>query len=258
MNRGRFILVLAIVSGIFTASSFAKEIQPVFKDNGQLRKGIGEGKSIMFIGPHPDDEASIAGTIALAAGEKGSSVYVLCFGSMENVRRANVDIPSRLKAIRWISGKYLKDYLFLDEDFTVITPKVAADIKPRLIRKLEDIKPDIVITFSPAGYYGHQNHRVASKIITEACGQLSYKPQVYFVINTDQELNVKSREYRKYPPTDIVGLDDYSEKLGKTLWLAKLEIWNHYSDSVPVIMGAMARTKQLEKNDHKEYFLRVK
>jgi len=257
MNKIRLLLISVLVSGMFATGASARQAPLTFRDSGELQKDIDSGKTVMFIFPHPDDEAWVAGTLALVAADKGTFCYVCCLGSVANVRSENIDVPSRLQAIRWLTKTYLRDYIFLENNFTSITPKMLTAMKPSLIEAIEDKKPDIIITFSPAGYDGNINHRMASKLVGEAYYSLSYKPKLYYVINIDQELQMKAREYRKYPPTDIIDLDAFSEKMAKTIWDAKLEIWRRYSDSSPVLMGITARTKRLENNDHKEYFMKV-
>ena len=257
MNKIRLLLIGVLVSGLFMTSAFARQAPLTFRNTGELQKDIDSGKTVMFIFPHPDDEAWVAGTLVLVAGDKSTFCYVCCLGSVANVRAENIDVPSRLQAIRWLTKTYLRDYIFLDNNFTAITPKMLMAMKPKLIETIEDKKPDIIVTFSPAGYDGNHNHKMVSKLVGEAYYSLSYKPKFYYVINIDQELQMKVREYRKYPPTDIIELDVFSEKMGKALWDAKLEIWRRYSDSSPALMGITARTKRLENNDHKEYFMNV-
>jgi LmbE family N-acetylglucosaminyl deacetylase len=251
-------LVGLAVFAVSVSGASARQAPLTFRDSGELQKDIDSGKTVMFIFPHPDDEAWVAGTLAMVAADKGTFCYVCCLGSVANVRSENIDVPSRLQAIRWLTKAYLRDYIFLENNFTSITPKMLTAMKPRLIEAIEDKKPDIIITFSPAGYDGNINHRMASKLVGEAYYSLSYKPKLYYVINIDQELQMKAREYRKYPPTDIIDLDVFSEKMDKTIWDAKLEIWRRYSDSSPALMGITARTKRLENNDHKEYFMKVR
>lgn len=258
MKKTRLVPIIIAAFCLISTAAFAKSAPMTFKDHGTLRKDIESGKSIMFVCPHPDDEVFIAGTIALVGGDKGIFCYICCLGSLDNVRRENVDIPSRIKAIRWLDKTYLKDYLFLDNNFKVITPKIANEMKKQVAYIIEQKKPDIIITFSPSGYDGNKNRSITSRVVTDIYHLLSYQPKLYFVINFDQELSFKAREYRKYPPTDIIDLNTYSEKLGKTLWIAKLEIWDRYSDSVPVIMNVMARKARLENNDHKEYFMKAR
>jgi LmbE family N-acetylglucosaminyl deacetylase len=258
MKKINLLLIIAAIVGLSCPEVFAKAKSTGFKNKGDLQKDIEESKTAMFVCPHPDDEVFIAGTIAFSEKDKDNIFYVLCVGSLDNVRKESIDVPSRIKAIRWLDKTYLKDYIFLDNIFTKIEPKMAQEIKKQVAYMIEERKPDIIITFSPAGYDGNHNRKMISKIVTDACLLLSYRPKVYYVINMDQELQFKAREYRKHPPTDIIDLNVDSKRLGKSVWEAKLEIWSHYSDSVPAIMGIMAHTERLEKNDRKEYFMRAR
>jgi hypothetical protein len=60
-----------------------------------------------------------------------------------------------------------------------------------------------------------------------------------------------------YHPTDIINLNVYSNELGKTFWDAKLEVWRHYSSSIPDLARLLVDTKFLQNNDEKEYFRKV-
>jgi hypothetical protein len=88
---------------------------------------------------------------------------------------------------------------------------------------------------------------------------LGYEADMYYLINMNQDLapNKANREYENYPPTDAINLDAYSAKLGKTFWEAKLEVWEHYSHSIPDLEKLLNNTEKLQNNDRKEYFTRA-
>jgi len=244
---GIIILALVLSSSIAWAA----------EDKNELLKDIMGKKSIMWIGPHPDDEIAVAGTLALACADNGNKGYIVCLGSLQNIMRG-VNIGLRKDAIDYFSKKYFIEYKFLDAKFTVMTPKVLKALRSKLITFIEQNKPAVIITFSPAGYYGNRNHIATSRLVTEVVSDLSYKPKLYYVINMDQEMVRPVYEYEEYPPSDIVNLDVYSVQIGKTLWDAKLDIWQKYSSSVPIIKGFLSDKKRIKRSDHKEYFRKEK
>lgn len=220
-----------------------------------LVKDIEDGKSIMWIGPHPDDEMFMSGTFALACGDRGNKCYVLCVVSVDNIN-PDLNITARKEAIAWFTKTYLTERF--DLNFSRPPAFNLDDVKKQIFNKVEAIKPDIIITFSPYGYFDQQDHIATSKIVTEVYKQLSYKPKIYYIINMDQDIVVKSQyEYRQYPPTDIIDLNVYSNKLGKTFWEAKVEFLEHYAQSIPDLQKLLNSRERMQKNDRKEYFMRV-
>ena len=210
----------------------------------------------MWIGPHPDDEMFMAGTIALASGDRGNKCYVLCVVSVDNIN-PDLNITKRKEAIAWFTKTYLTEYIDLNysrpPDFNW------ENISTQIYNTVEAIKPDVIVTFTPYGYDNNPDHVTLSKSVTDIYDQLSYKPKIYYIINMDQDLppNSQNYEYKKYPPTDVINLNVHSTKLGKTFWDAKLEIWGHYAQSIPDLQKLLNDYKRLQNNDEKEYFMKV-
>jgi LmbE family N-acetylglucosaminyl deacetylase len=262
------IIMILFLSGCLTPSP---------SNEGALQKEIDKGKSIMFIDPHPDDgELFMSGTFALASS-RGNACYIVCVGSIENVPPA-FNRTARRESIHWFNETYLKEYVILgnlyhsnnqpttEEEETgnksksqlVDNQTFINNIKLQLVEVINEKKPDIIVTFTPYGYYGHPEHIAVSKIVTDIYSQLSYKPKIYYVINMDQDLVAKKHyEYEKYTPTDVINLQNYSTKLGKTFWDAKLEVWEHYSSSVPGLSQLLNNNARIQNNDEKEYFMKV-
>ncbi len=227
-------------------------------DINNLQNAIDDGKSIMFIQPHSDDsEIFMPGTLALAGGDRGNKCYIVCIKSLEDMLQS-FDKAARQDEIQWFEDNYLEEYIFLSGSFPSIDNTVSDEIELQLINIIETIKPDTLSTFSPCGYYGHKEHITTSLIVYNICKKLSYKPSLYYVINNNQDITLKKHyENQLYPPTDIINLDVYSNKLGKTYWETKLEIWEKYSESVPSLKRLLADTERLQNNDRKEYFMKV-
>lgn len=224
----------------------------------QLLDTIKNSKSIMWIGPHPDDENSVAGTLALACGHYEKDCYVFALSLIENIQpegepASPYEIKARQEAVDWLEATYLKEYIILPGGRE---GKTAEQIYAQVKSIINEKKPDIILTFSPYGYYGHPDHQVTSKALTKMVNELDYRPKLYYVINTDQEMKVKHFEHEKYPPTDFIDLKFYSDKLGKTAWDAKIEIHQKYATSVPLVTEMLSDQK-LQNTDKREYFKSV-
>jgi LmbE family N-acetylglucosaminyl deacetylase len=199
-----------------------------------LLNDLQSGKSIMWIDAHPDDELAVAGTLALACQNKRIDCWIICIGSLENVvstiagktdQEVRID---RNETIEWMKKNYLKDYILLGNRFSAVTDK--EKIKPQLKQKIEELRPDILLVFTPYGYSNNKNHQDVSDMVLDLVDELSYKPGVYMVVNDDTIIK-RQREYLKYPPTDLIPLT-INLLDGRTAWDAKLEIWENYRSSV--------------------------
>ncbi len=228
----------------------------------ELEKDINNGMSIMMIEPHPDDEVYTPG-IFMIAGNKGNKCWVVALISVDHIPEQARE--ARRQAISWFEEKYLEEYINLgmargiagkwhgwEWDFETI--------KAKYKEVIEEKQPDILLTFSPYGSCDLPEHYEISNIITNIWDELTYepKPKIYWFINTDQGPRVEEcNEDEHYPPTDVLNLDTYSDKLGMTYWEAKIEIWQKYAPSVPPLYNILD-PDFLEKNDKKEYFVRYK
>ncbi|MFA7677103.1 MAG: PIG-L family deacetylase [Candidatus Omnitrophota bacterium] len=232
-----------------------------FHDNGDLRRSIQSGKKIMIVEPHSDDEIFIAGTIAYACGQRDNQCYVVNLGSLSDFLNKN-EIALREKTLKWMNEEYLQEYINLNNSWrdTFGWGMGKDDIekmKPQLKKVIEEKRPGIILTFSPYGYSGHQNHKVTSAMVMEVYDELSYKPEVYYFINVFPQFS----EYKKYPPTDIIDLKACSSNHESSLIDAKLEILQEYSNTVPFLKKILKdkdNPKVEEETYIKEYFRKAK
>ncbi|MDD3297076.1 MAG: PIG-L family deacetylase [Candidatus Omnitrophica bacterium] len=251
-----FLILVLILSGCMKPVDTGR-----FCDNGDLRRSIQSGKKIMIIEPHSDDEIFIAGTIAYACGQQDNECYVLNLGTISDFLNES-QIALREKTIKWMNEEYLQGYINLNNSWRNVFGwgMGKADIekiKPQLKEAIEEKKPGIILTFSPYGYEGHQNHKATSAMVSEIYDELSYKPEVYYFINVFPQFS----EYKKYPPTDIIDLKAYSKDPENPLLDAKLKILEEYSDTVPFLKNILKDkdNPKVEENTYiKEYFRRVK
>ncbi|NQU99197.1 MAG: PIG-L family deacetylase [Parcubacteria group bacterium] len=221
-----------------------------------LLQEINEGKSIMWIGPHPDDENTIAGTIAFACGHQENECYVFSLKEIDEISE-NWDKDLRREANKWLETEYLEEYIYLDIG---ILGELKEIIASKALKIIKEKKPEVILTFSPSGYYGHPEHKATSLGLLEYYNEFGYKPSMYQIINMDNPpiFGKEYFEYKKYLPTDEIDLDFYSEILKKTIWDAKIEIIEKYSSTMAASAEIIADMEKLEDLDKKEYFRKVK
>lgn len=126
---------------------------------------------------HPDDESlAIGGTLAKYASE-GVETHLLCatrgergwFGPLDDypgpfalgqIREQELDAAADVLGLRSVR--------FLDECDGDLDQANPARVVARIVRRLREIRPDVVVTFGPDGIYGHPDHIAISQLTTTA------------------------------------------------------------------------------------------
>jgi LmbE family N-acetylglucosaminyl deacetylase len=140
-----------------------------------------EGKRLLAVLAHPDDEVfGLGGTLALY-GSKGVEVSLVCAtrGEVGEIAAESQATPETLGAVREQELRCSADVLGIDEviflDYrdsgmagTVENEDPRAfmnaqddEVVLKLVRIMRQIRPDVVITFDPHGGYGHPDHIAA-------------------------------------------------------------------------------------------------
>lgn len=154
-------------------------------------------KRTLAIFAHPDDENAVAGSIAYYA-RQGVRVALICTTSGEagEISDPSLATPENLGTVReaelrcacnvlGISDLYLLGYCDSGMDGAPENEKETAfiradpeEVRFRLVELMRRIKPHVVITFEPQGWYGHPDHIATSRYATEAF-HLSGNPDAY-------------------------------------------------------------------------------
>ncbi len=147
-------------------------------------------KRLLFVFAHPDDESLFSGTMAHYV-QRGVQVTLVCAtkGEAGEIRDPSLATPDNLGTAReaelrcacdviGIENLHLLGYCDSGMDGTpendLPTAFIQADpdeVRLKLIRLIRDVKPHIVVTFEPQGWYGHPDHIFTSRYTTEAYHQ---------------------------------------------------------------------------------------
>jgi LmbE family N-acetylglucosaminyl deacetylase len=126
---------------------------------------------VMIIYPHPDDEILSAGGVmqmlakttaevnwvVLTKGERGTAD-----GSVINMlAQVRAKEASRIAKLLNVDNSYFLD--FPDGDLVNQTTK----LREKLTELVNQIEPELIITYDESGLYGHPDHVVASKIVRQ-------------------------------------------------------------------------------------------
>ena len=178
----------------------------------------------MAVFAHPDDEITVAGTVALYA-ESGAEVTVVCTtngaGGMRPDGLSSLDLgrtrrAELTRACEILGVKRLDLLEPLDEGHPHLGQQNYQDLaysehRRRLRDLVAEIVPDIVIGFGPDGVTGHPTHVLVGRLTGEAVDDLDEPPPLYRVAYTDEHLRKVTAWMAAHPGL----LADYADEVEK-------------------------------------------
>jgi N-acetyl-1-D-myo-inositol-2-amino-2-deoxy-alpha-D-glucopyranoside deacetylase len=148
--------------------------------------GVLQGRALLAVFAHPDDESLACGGLLAWCAELGARVSILCAtrGEMGQGSGSVSDLSlvrtNELEAAARALG--VSDVLVLDYEDGMLAwaepAKLEADIRDAMIR----IRPDVVITFGDDGLYWHPDHIAIHERTTAVVAALGdTAPALYYV-----------------------------------------------------------------------------
>jgi LmbE family N-acetylglucosaminyl deacetylase len=148
-------------------------------------------KKLLAIFAHPDDEGAIAGTLAHYA-QNETEVMLICAtkGEAGEISDPALATPENLDVVRAAELRRACEILgisqlhFLgyrdsgmpdtppNQDPRALVQAAPHEATGRLVKLMRQLKPDVVITFEPYGWYGHPDHQAVSQLATAAFEQV--------------------------------------------------------------------------------------
>jgi LmbE family N-acetylglucosaminyl deacetylase len=153
------------------------------------------GRTLVAIVAHPDDESMVAPVLAHYARE-GARVYVVVAtdGRRGVAKHAGIPAGDSLATVRAGEARCSARELGIeppiligleDAGLAVISPWPGEPLD-RLAKRLEtilrELRPDAVITWGPEGGYGHADHRLVGDVVTQLfqAGAVKSTTRLYF------------------------------------------------------------------------------
>jgi len=213
-----------------------------------------KGKTVVCVFAHPDDEAfGPSGTIAKLA--KDNEVYILCAtrGEAAGQTQKNLgEIRSNelLKSANILGVKSVEFLGFIDGE---LSNNLYHQLADKIESRLNELKPDLLITFETRGVSGHVDHVVVSLATRFVFEKTGINELWYYCLSSLERKLIK--DYFVYFP------DGYEkEKVDKVVdvsdsYETKIKAINAHESQkgdIEVIMQI------LEKTPKEEYFLVVK
>ena len=159
------------------------------------------GTRVVAIFAHPDDEAFTAGGVLAAFSDRGAAVTLITAtrGEQGEIADPSLATPENLGQVReqelrdaaailGIEDVRLLDYcdsgMFgtpTNEDPAALIQHSPAEVARALIAILQDVRPDLVITFTEDGGYLHPDHvHVYDSVVAAGERAPELVPQLYF------------------------------------------------------------------------------
>lgn len=146
-------------------------------------------KVLLAIFAHPDDETSVTPVLARYAAE-GVEVHLAIasdgrYGvtehagipagdSLANKRRAELDCAAERLGINPPIRFELHDQFKMQGGFGPVHEQLG-EMRTRITKLFEELKPDVVITWPASGWSGHHDHRLVHSVVTEVFESRDWK-----------------------------------------------------------------------------------
>lgn len=145
--------------------------------------------TILGVWAHPDDETFTCGGILAAAVQNGQRVACITATKGEaGVQDPKRWPPERLGDIRASELKHALDILGIKEHHWLgyqdgkCQEADSAEAVAQVVKHINKIKPDTVLTFGPDGMTGHPDHQTVSAWVDEAARSVGYRINIYHVV----------------------------------------------------------------------------
>lgn len=165
------------------------------------------GKTILVVLAHPDDETGFSSALANYARLGHTVQLILAVDARFDRRFIDAEPDSVAKAKQQdvicsceklgIASPIFYSFSTLDRkhgerDGVRNAVESGSSFREKLKQSIEQLKPDLIITFGPDGEYGHPEHIIVGSLVTELLlreGWVSKYPLYYFGWTKSQEEN---------------------------------------------------------------------
>lgn len=160
---------------------------------------------VLAVFAHPDDEAfGPGGTLALLS--KTHDVYIVTVTGGE-AGKCSIDHPNEdLHSVRMRelheSAKILgvKEVDFFGYKDGTLSNNLYLGLAEKILHKLKELKPEIIITFDNLGVSGHIDHITVSLATTFALSKTNFNSELWYFCIPDEEQEIMSEGYFIYFP----------------------------------------------------------
>ncbi|MGB7999417.1 MAG: PIG-L family deacetylase [Anaerobacillus sp.] len=146
-------------------------------------------RTIMFVFAHPDDESFTCGGTLLELSKRDEVRTVLYSATPGDAGKCGdppLCHPDELASVRRNELKRAAQLLGIDElivdDYRdgKLNEISTEDLKNELLKHIETVKPDVIVTFPPHGLSGHPDHKAIQKATFEAVQETNHVKELFY------------------------------------------------------------------------------
>ncbi|HRN95919.1 MAG TPA: PIG-L family deacetylase [Candidatus Levybacteria bacterium] len=217
------------------------------------------GKTIVAVFAHPDDETFGPGG-TLHKLTKNNTVYTICAtdGSAGENNSGDQTHPvadirhNELKNASQVLG--VNDVFFLGFKDGSLNNNQYHEIADAVRIKLEELQPDIVITFEPQGVSGHIDHITMSMISSYVVRKIPSVQELWYYGNLKERAETRKDYFIYFPPGYAKSEFDIVVDIND-VWDVKVTAMHEHKSQVKDMENIL---KTAEKFPKEEYFFVVK
>lgn len=166
---------------------------------------------LLLITPHPDDEVfgcgglfskmaafgKRAATLTLTRGGAGRSLGLCEQCDLPDVREAELRVSLDALGVRdvhiWDYPDFLPDGNRGMEHREGLRDVAPGKIVPRIASLLDELKPEVLVTFQPNGSNGHPDHVMTNEFVLAALKQAAHQPKRIYYYAGDKPYDADAR-----------------------------------------------------------------
>ncbi|MGA8943011.1 MAG: PIG-L deacetylase family protein, partial [Thermoactinomyces sp.] len=185
---------------------------------------MSEIQHILYVFAHPDDETFCCGGTICHFHQLGMNQTLFCATHGEAGKTGNPPLctQAELGTVRLQELQTALSILGMDQLVIKnwgdgrLSQQPFTSIVKQLQSVMEDIRPDLVITFPPSGISGHPDHKIIQKATVAAIQKISFPTKLYYIV-------IPESIARFYPVPILSAPDEYvSKKIDVTPYHQKI------------------------------------
>ncbi len=218
-------------------------------------------RKLLAVFAHPDDEAfGPAGTLAYCAKE-GVEVHLLCATRGEAGKKTTENREQRtenrelgeirerelLQSARILGIKKVEFLDFIDGE---LRNNIYHKIAEKIIKKIKDFKPQIVLTVERRGVSGHLDHIAVSMITTYSYLKTKIANKLYYHCLPAEMRDKRMEDYFVYFPEGY-SRDEITTRINYSCcWDEKVKAMTAHQSQINGVNALLARFQKWPKVDH--------
>jgi LmbE family N-acetylglucosaminyl deacetylase len=214
-------------------------------------------ENILYCFAHPDDETfTCGGTIAHFAA-KGAKQTLYCATRGEAGKTGNPPVCTQeelgnvraRELARALDILGIKDFILRDFGDGRLSEQPFDLIVNDLVSVMEQIRPNLVITFPPSGISGHRDHIIIQQATLEAVKKISFPTKLYYIVIPESIAKKQARPVQYVPDEYVstkIDVTAYQEKIAKALKAHKSQHLSVEHAFPGVLSGDLSRMRTHE------------